>query len=147
VDSETNQWTYESTITADAKGEFSVDPYFIVQLRQLGALFHVTAMGAQSSMQAAVEFTDAGINKVTVVGAQTPSPVVPGNSVSYGNTAANSVNDIQWQQQHLLCHSKRFGSSCWGYSYVHAEFIFIDWRPDELTAHRRYHDRYCSRHI
>ncbi|PYK58642.1 MAG: hypothetical protein DME43_10880, partial [Verrucomicrobia bacterium] len=92
VDSETNQWTYESTITADAKGEFSVDPYFIVQLRQLGALFHVTAMGAQSSMQAAVEFTDAGINKVTVVGAQTPSPVVPGNSVSYGNTAANSVN-------------------------------------------------------
>src|SRR5438105_8421045 len=92
VDSETNQWTYESTITADANGEFSVDPYFIVQLRQLGTLFHVTAMGAQSSMQAEVEFTDAGINKVTVVGAQTPSPVVPGNSVSYGNTAANSVN-------------------------------------------------------
>src|SRR5207249_11364443 len=44
-------------------------------------------------MQADVKFTDAGINKVTVVGAQTPSPVLPGNTATYGNgTAANSVN-------------------------------------------------------
>src|SRR5437867_453 len=59
VDSETDQWTYESTISANANGEFSIDPYFIVQLRQLGTLFHVTAMGAQSAMQADVKFTDA----------------------------------------------------------------------------------------
>src|SRR5438045_9451595 len=71
VDSETNQWTYESTITADGNGEFSVDPYFIVQLRQLGTLFHVTAMGAQSSMQAEVELTDAeNLNSITM-GVQT----------------------------------------------------------------------------
>src|SRR6184192_830305 len=91
VDSETNQWTYESTITADAKGEFSVDPYFIVQLRQLGALFHVTAMGAQSSMQAAVEFTDAvNLNSITV-GAQTGTAVAAvASSVTYQITASYS---------------------------------------------------------
>ena len=37
----------------------SLDPYFIVQLRQLGAQFHVTAIGAQSTLQADVDFTDA----------------------------------------------------------------------------------------
>src|SRR5881398_2608019 len=91
VDSETNQWTYESTITADGKGEFSVDPYFIVQLRQLGTLFHVTAMGAQSSMQAEVEFTDAvNLNSITV-GAQTGTAVAAvTSSVTYQITAGYS---------------------------------------------------------
>ena len=59
VDNETQQWTYESTVTADANGEFVVDPYFIVELRHLGVQFHVTALGAQSAMQADVYFTDA----------------------------------------------------------------------------------------
>src|SRR5436190_6284909 len=92
VDSETEQWTYGSTEAADAQGSFAVEPLFIVEMRHLGTLFNVSAVGAQSNMQAEVEFTDAGINKVTVVGAQTPSPVVPGNGVNYGSTAANSVN-------------------------------------------------------
>src|SRR6266478_1178796 len=43
VDSETEQWTYGSTVVADANGEFSLNPYFIVQLRQLGAKFEVSA--------------------------------------------------------------------------------------------------------
>src|SRR5205814_8528271 len=93
VDSETEQWTYESTVAANGNGSFAIEPYFIVQLRNLGATFDVNAVGAQSKMQAAVEFTDAGINKVTVVGAQAPNPVVPGNTATYGNgTDANSVN-------------------------------------------------------
>src|SRR4030095_17248504 len=53
-------WTYGSTVAADANGGFVVDPYFIVQLVQLGANFSVSAVGAQSAMQADVKFTDAG---------------------------------------------------------------------------------------
>ncbi len=46
-------------IAADANGEFVDSPYFIVELRHLGVQFHVTALGAQSTLQAAVDFTDA----------------------------------------------------------------------------------------
>src|SRR5437870_8215026 len=67
VDNETEQWTYESTVPADANGEFVIDPYFIVELRHLGVQFHVTALGAQSTMQADVYFTDAiNITSATV---------------------------------------------------------------------------------
>src|SRR5205823_5395593 len=59
VDSETEQWTYGSTETADAQGSFAVEPYFIVEMRHLGTVFDVTAVGAQSNMQASVTFTDA----------------------------------------------------------------------------------------
>src|SRR6266581_4372502 len=59
VDTETEAWTYGSTVAADANGEFVVNPYFIVQLAQLGVNFSVTAVGAQSAMQADVKFTDA----------------------------------------------------------------------------------------
>ena len=58
VDNETEQWTYEMTVTADSNGEFVLSPYFIVELRHLGVQFHVTAVGAQSTMQADVYFTD-----------------------------------------------------------------------------------------
>src|SRR6476660_7177923 len=58
VDNETEAWTYESTIAADANGGFVDSPYFIVELRHLGVQFHVTAFGAQSTLQAAVDFTD-----------------------------------------------------------------------------------------
>jgi Bacterial Ig-like domain (group 3)/YDG domain/Galactose oxidase, central domain/Kelch motif len=58
VDSQTQAWTYGSTIQSDADGAFVVNPYFIVQLVQDGANFSVTAMGAQSAMQAEVKFTD-----------------------------------------------------------------------------------------
>jgi HYR domain/Galactose oxidase, central domain len=60
VDNETEAWNYESTVAADANGGFVVSPYFIVELRHLGVQFHVTALGAQSAMQADVKFTDAG---------------------------------------------------------------------------------------
>ena len=60
VDNETEQWTYEMTVPADANGEFILSPYFIVELRHLGVQFHVTAVG-QSTMQADVYFTDASI--------------------------------------------------------------------------------------
>src|SRR5438874_3344124 len=78
VDSETEQWTYGSTETADAQGSFSVEPYFIVQMRHLGTLFTVSAVGAQSNMQAEVEFTDAvNFNSITV-GSQTGTAVAGG---------------------------------------------------------------------
>src|SRR5436309_3238387 len=56
VDDTTDAWTYGSTVTADANGGFVVAPYFIVQLVQQGAHFSVTAVGAQSAMQADVKF-------------------------------------------------------------------------------------------
>src|SRR6266446_2573446 len=59
VDTQTEAWTYGSTVAADANGAFSVNPYFIVQMAQLGVKFSVTAVGAQSAMQADVHFTDA----------------------------------------------------------------------------------------
>ncbi len=59
VDSETEQWTYGSTATANVDGAFAIEPYFIVQMRHLGTTFDVTAVGAQSAMQADVKFTDA----------------------------------------------------------------------------------------
>src|SRR5436190_3955968 len=58
VDSQTEAWTYGSTVPADASGGFVVDPYFIVQLVQLGANFSVSPFGEQSAMQADVKFTD-----------------------------------------------------------------------------------------
>jgi hypothetical protein len=66
VDSQTEAWTYESTIQADANGAFVVNPYFIVQLVQDGANFSVTAMGAQSAMQADVKFTDSTFNSLSL---------------------------------------------------------------------------------
>jgi len=93
VDSETEQWTYESTVAADSNGSFALQPYFIVQLRQLGTMFTVDAVGAQSNMQAEVEFTDAvNLNSISV-GPQTGTPVAgtPG-SATYQITANYSGN-------------------------------------------------------
>src|SRR5438477_4904029 len=93
VDNETEQWTYEMTVPADANGAFVLSPYFIVELRHLGVQFHVTALGAQSTMQADVYFTDANPVAITLIGAQTPNPVIAGNTATYGHgTAANSVS-------------------------------------------------------
>src|SRR5439155_22868126 len=67
VDDETQQWTYEMTVNADANGEFVISPYFIVELRHLGVTFTVTALAAQSTMQADVHVTDS-INAPTSIG-------------------------------------------------------------------------------
>src|SRR5438876_5369811 len=69
VDNETEQWTYEMTVNADANGGFVLNPYFIVELRHLGVQFHVTALG-QSTMQADVYFTDASHYQSLAVGTQ-----------------------------------------------------------------------------
>jgi hypothetical protein len=66
VDDTDQSWTYGSTETADANGGFVVDPYFVVQLVQLGANFSVSAVGAQSAMQANVKFTDS-VSSVSIV--------------------------------------------------------------------------------
>jgi hypothetical protein len=75
VDSQTEQWTYGSTVAADASGGFVVNPYFIVQLAQQGANFSVTAVGAQSAMQADVKFTDAGPKPTSAITFPTASAV------------------------------------------------------------------------
>ena len=71
VDDTTEAWTYGSTETADATGAFVVNPYFVVQLVQLGANFSVSAVGAQSALQADVKFTDAPRIGAVTVGSQT----------------------------------------------------------------------------
>src|SRR5438132_7568097 len=73
VDSQTEAWTYGSTVAADASGAFSVNPYFIVQMAQLGANFSVSAVGAQSAMQADVKFTDSITLTSVNVGSQVGS--------------------------------------------------------------------------
>src|SRR5882724_7941367 len=94
VDNETEQWTYEMTVNADANGEFVLDPYFIVELRHLGVQFHVTAMG-QTGMQADVYFTDARNWNLTFAGTGTGQVLITPNSgtvnasVSCGGTGTD----------------------------------------------------------
>src|SRR5213080_3762314 len=73
VDDTTEAWTYGSTVAADSSGAFVVNPYFVVQLVQLGANFSVSAVGAQSAMQADVKFTDAN-HKLNIVSLTITSP-------------------------------------------------------------------------
>src|SRR5205085_1025072 len=68
-----------------------VDPLFIVQLVQLGAHFSVSAVGAQSAMQADVKFTDAGDPTSTVVSCN-PNPVAVGGSTTCTATVTNNKN-------------------------------------------------------
>src|SRR5437016_12059280 len=81
VDTQTEAWTYGSTVAADPSGALSVTPYFIVQLAQAGVNFSVTAVGAQSAMQADVKFTDSKPNTVTV--APNSVSVTPGGTANY----------------------------------------------------------------
>jgi hypothetical protein len=60
-------WMYDSTATADDKGEFVADPYFVVLLQHLDVTFDLTAIGAQSGLRASHTFTDAS-NKITKIG-------------------------------------------------------------------------------
>src|SRR5947207_4753141 len=95
VDDTTDAWTYGSTVTADANGGFVVDPYFIVQLVQQGAHFSVSAVGAQSAMQAEVKFTDANLGTVTVTPSPSPNSgtVPPGGTANYLVTVTFSGNN------------------------------------------------------
>src|SRR5205823_13305274 len=60
-----------------------VHPYFVVQRVQLGANVSVSAVGAQSAMQADVKFTDANVGTITVA----PSPNPTSGTVPPGTTA------------------------------------------------------------
>src|SRR5438445_8079789 len=91
VDSQTQAWTYGSTVAADANGGFVVNPYFIVQLVQDGVDFSVTAVGAQSAMQANVKFTDnVNFQSVTVGGQTGTATVGTAASPTYQVTATYS---------------------------------------------------------
>jgi hypothetical protein len=91
VDNETEQWTYEMTTPADADGEFVVSPLFIVQLRHLGVQFHVTALGAQSTMQSDVYFTDSQPGSVSL--SPTSASVSPGSTAHYTATVTKNGNN------------------------------------------------------
>src|SRR5205814_444465 len=91
VDSQTEAWTYGSTVAADVNGGFVVDPYFIVQLVQLGANFHVTAVGAQSAMQADVHFTDAGSFQYSPVSQSLT--IAAGNNQSFSQSITDPKNN------------------------------------------------------
>src|SRR4029077_13391156 len=93
VDNETQQWTYGSTETDGADGSFIDNPYFIVEQRMLGATFTVTAVGAQSNMQADLEFTDSFPGSITL--SPTSATVSPGNTANYTVTAHQSGNTNQ----------------------------------------------------
>ena len=91
VDKEREQWTYEMTTPANPNGEYVIDPYFIVELRHLGVQFHVTALGAQSTMQADVYFTDSQAGNPTL---SPPSATVsPGNTANYTVTVPHNGNN------------------------------------------------------
>src|SRR5438309_2471845 len=92
VDDTTEAWTYGSTASADANGGFVVNPFFIVQLVQLGANFSVSAVGAQSAMQADVKFTDSKVNTLTV-GPPNSVSVVPGATANYTITVSFNGNN------------------------------------------------------
>jgi hypothetical protein len=87
VDDTTEAWTYGTTVAANATGGFVVDPLFVVQLVQQGAHFSVSAVGAQSAMQAEVKFTDANLGTVTVA----PSPNPTSGTIPAGGTATYLV--------------------------------------------------------
>ncbi len=91
VDNETEQWTYEMTTPADANGEFILSPYFIVELRHLGVQFHVTALGAQSTMQADVHFTDAG--NLTYSPSSQSFTIAAGSSNSFSQSVIDPKNN------------------------------------------------------
>jgi MBG domain (YGX type)/Bacterial Ig-like domain (group 3)/YDG domain len=76
VDDETQAWTYGSTVTADANGEFVVNPYFIVQLAQEGVNFSVSVVGAHSNMEADVKFVDS-VTSVTITSVDGVAPGSP----------------------------------------------------------------------
>src|SRR5437773_5382572 len=90
VDDTTEAWTYGSTVAADSSGGFVVNPYFVVQLVQLGANFSVSAVGAQSAMQADVKFTDSS-NKIDHIAFYETGPA------TFTSNTANGALGVQLQ--------------------------------------------------
>src|SRR6266850_4309148 len=75
------------TAVADSNGNIS-NNQFVPDAHDFGILFYLTAVGQTSARQAQTTFTDAKPNKITAVGAQSPSPVPAGNSATYSVTVS-----------------------------------------------------------
>jgi trimeric autotransporter adhesin len=79
------------TTTADGAGHI-LNQQLEIDSTAIGVRFTLTATGQTSGRTAQATFTDAtGLNSVTMLGVQTPSPINPGGSVTYGTVASNSV--------------------------------------------------------
>lgn len=79
------------TAIADDAGHI-LNQQFAIDSTAIGVRFTLTATGQTSGRTAQATFTDAtGLNSVTMLGTQTPTPVAPGGSVSYGAAASSSV--------------------------------------------------------
>jgi len=79
------------TAVADSNGNIS-NNQFAPDAHDVGILFYLTAAGQTSARKAQTTFADAGINKITTVGAQTPTPVPAGNSATYSVTVTFNGN-------------------------------------------------------
>src|SRR5438067_4101063 len=90
VDDTTEAWTYGSTVAADSSGGFVVNPYFVVQLVQFGANCSVSAVGAQSAMQADVKFTDTA-SQITHIAFDRTGPA------TFTSNTANGALGVQLQ--------------------------------------------------
>ncbi|HZS52607.1 MAG TPA: YDG domain-containing protein, partial [Bryobacterales bacterium] len=78
------------TPTADPAGNISAQ--FPIEANDIGIAFTLTATGGTSGLTAQTTFTDTThLKAIKVLGAQTPNPVVAGNSATYGTTASNSI--------------------------------------------------------
>ena len=90
------------TAVADSTGKIS-NTQFSPDEHDIRIRFYLTAVGSVSGIQAQNTFTDAvSIGGVSVTGAQTPNPVAPGGSVTYGTTAATSV-DVNFNGTGAAC--------------------------------------------
>ncbi|HEY2467504.1 MAG TPA: kelch repeat-containing protein [Terracidiphilus sp.] len=77
-------------VTSDASGHFSLSDY-APTITDVGARYHLTAVGTNSGLQAQTIFTDSKPNTVTI-GAQNPNPVHAGASTQYVITTGFNGN-------------------------------------------------------
>ncbi|HEX3235655.1 MAG TPA: YDG domain-containing protein [Gemmatimonadales bacterium] len=79
------------TTVADDAGHI-LDQQFAIDSAAIGVRFTLTATGQTSGRTAQATFTDnTGLNSVTILGTQSPTPLNPPGSATYGTVASNSV--------------------------------------------------------
>ena len=77
-------------VTSNASGQFSLSDY-APTTTDIGARYHLTAVGTSSGMQAQTIFSDSKPNTVTI-GAQNPNPVHAGASTQFALTTGFNGN-------------------------------------------------------
>ena len=77
-------------VTSDSRGQFSFSDY-APTITDVGARYHLTAVGTSSGLQAQTIFTDSKPNTVTI-GAQNPNPVHAGASTQFTITTGFNGN-------------------------------------------------------